>query len=434
MGKHKIKLLCTGDIHLGRYPTKIPEENNLRNYSPAFIWKNIVQKAVELEVDGLLITGDVVDRENCFYEAFGPFEAGIKRLEEAQIPVFVVAGNHDCDLLPGLARNMASDFFHFLGEGGRWEHQTLKIDNQEVMNIIGWSYPARQVRKNPLQGLKLPDNGLPTVGLLHTELDNPASNYAPVSLNELEESRITAWLLGHIHKPELILEAPILILNPGSPQPLNPGETGSHGIWQLVVNLETGIRVSKIPLATLEYMEITADISSLERVEELITLLSNQVRDQLEASREERGNTELVLARVNLEGYTGLHRELEQERARLVQDLELEVAGSRVRFEKIVNQTRPRVELESLLGGNSPAALLAGYLKKIEEGKGEELPDRLLKAVADKLTEAYNSNAYQPLRQANRINPPDRGEILDILKKQARLLLDTLVAGKEELN
>ena len=114
-----IHLLCTGDLHLGRHPTRIPGEYDSRNYSPISIWKKIVEKAVNLKVDAVIFSGDIIDRENRFYEAFGPLESGIKKLEEQDIFTFAVAGNHDYDVLTTINRNLKSDHFHLVGIDGR---------------------------------------------------------------------------------------------------------------------------------------------------------------------------------------------------------------------------------------------------------------------------------------------------------------------------
>lgn len=426
-----IHILCTGDLHLGRHPSKIPEEYDSREFSPAFIWEKIVQKAIDIDVDAMAIAGDIIDRDNRFYEAFGPFEAGIKRLAKNRILVYAVAGNHDYDVLPRFARNIDPDIFNFLGAGGNWECKSLKRGDRDILDFVGWSYPDRRVRQNPLRSFQKPENDLPVIGLLHSEVGNPGSNYAPVSVNELHEIGVTGWLLGHIHKPSLITNYSSFILNAGSPQPLNPGEPEVHGVWEVIIKPEAEPEIKKHSLASLKYVHMELDISGLEQIEDLPSLISQQLEVKLTSEDDTFWTPELAILRLTLKGRTEFNRVIDREKGKL-SELEMEVFGCRISIERIYNQTRPLIDIQSLAEGNSQAALIARYLLALESGNEEQLPASLIERVEDKLLTAYNSNAYQPLRKQNRVKPPAEEEVFFILKKQARLLLDSLLAQKEE--
>ncbi len=433
MSDSNIHILCTGDLHLGRHPSKIPVEYDSRDFSPAFIWEKTIQKAIELGVEAVIISGDIIDRDNRFYEAFGPFEAGIKRLAANEISVFAVAGNHDYNVLPRFARNISTDLFFLLGSGGKWESQSLKREGKPILNLIGWSYPNRRVRKNPIRDFRVPTNELPSIGLLHSEVGNPGSNYAPVSVDDLQETGVAGWVLGHIHRSSLISEGSSFILNPGTPQPLNPGEPGLHGVWEVVIKPGIKPEIVKYPLSSLRYVNIEIDISGLEQVENLPSLISQKLEAELNPDQEIFWTPELIMARLTFKGRTELSRQLEREKERLT-ELELEVFGCRILIEKIYNQTRPEINIEELAEGNSQVALIARYLSKLESGNGDELPVSLMEKLKNKLLVAYNANAYQPLRNQNRVEPPDDEEIFSILERQARHLLDSLLAQKEEKN
>ena len=71
------RLLCTGDVHLGRSPTRVPDTLPARQFSAVAAWRNFVDKAIELQVDAAILTGDIVDENNRFYEAFSPLETGV---------------------------------------------------------------------------------------------------------------------------------------------------------------------------------------------------------------------------------------------------------------------------------------------------------------------------------------------------------------------
>ena len=92
-----IRILCTGDIHLGRRPSRVPESIDAHALGPTAAWKCFVRSAIELKVHAVVLTGDVVDASNRFYEAFSVLQSGVEQLVKAGITIYAVSGNHDWD-------------------------------------------------------------------------------------------------------------------------------------------------------------------------------------------------------------------------------------------------------------------------------------------------------------------------------------------------
>src|SRR5262245_1795132 len=124
------KLLCIGDMHLGRRPARLPAdlEVDASELGPAAAWKRCTAFAIAERVDAVLLAGDVVESANRFFEAFGVLERGVRELEAAGIRTIGVAGNHDVEVLPRLADEIAG--FHLLGRGGRWESVEVARDGR----------------------------------------------------------------------------------------------------------------------------------------------------------------------------------------------------------------------------------------------------------------------------------------------------------------
>lgn len=218
-----MKILCCADIHMGRIPS-LAHSEELFGYSA---WKAIVDKAIELNVDVLTLSGDVVEQQEHWFEAYGPLLSGLDKLGKAGIQVIGVGGNHDYSVLPSLARE--SPHIKILGLGGVWE----SFDYMDV-RFIGWSFAERWVQANPLESFDkaLADTDLPLLGLLHCDVgSSPSSNYAPVSLADFSRSPIPLWALGHIHKGESMKGGSAFYC--GSPYALDSNEEGEHGIWLL---------------------------------------------------------------------------------------------------------------------------------------------------------------------------------------------------------
>ena len=111
-----MKILAVGDIHLGRTPSRRPPELHAPDLGPAEGWRRTVDAALELDVQAVLLAGDVVDREDDFFEAYRTLEGGVRRLADADIDVIGVAGNHDVMVPPRLVRHIPR--FRLLGGAG----------------------------------------------------------------------------------------------------------------------------------------------------------------------------------------------------------------------------------------------------------------------------------------------------------------------------
>jgi len=185
-----VRILCTGDLHIGRRPTRLPAGAGER-LSAAQAWHDVVAAALERSVDLVILTGDVVDRENRYFEAFGPLEAELHQLAQAKIPVVAVAGNHDYDVLPRLAQSFPENF-RLIGAGGRWERVSCRFQTG-LIHLDGWSFPREQVTSDPLLSYSFspPGEGI-LLGLVHGDLDQAGSPYAPLSSALLQQ----AWGRG----------------------------------------------------------------------------------------------------------------------------------------------------------------------------------------------------------------------------------------------
>ncbi|HEU4629716.1 MAG TPA: DNA repair exonuclease, partial [Gemmatimonadaceae bacterium] len=356
-----MNVLCTGDLHIGRRPTRLPPHVDGRPLASAQAWQALVDYALDQRVDLVALSGDVVDRANRYFEAIGPLERGLRRLAAAGIATVAVAGNHDHDVLPQLARTVGSDAFRLLGRGGTWERTSIQARGGERLHVDGWSFPAEHVRDDPLAGYALPpDPGVPTLGLLHADLDAPGSHYAPVSLRDLRSHPIAFWLLGHVHGPALHAgDGAAPVLYPGSPQPLHPGEPGVHGAWLLDLRAGCAPTVRQIPLATVRYETVDIDVSDVTDAAELRQVVVERARREIGARLRDAGPLRYLSARLRIVGRTPVHRHVARELAAMAEDWEHEEGGVTAFVERVDVETRAARDLAALAGGSDAAAVLA---------------------------------------------------------------------------
>lgn len=149
----ELTLLAIGDVHLGTRPSSLPEGLDdagvdLRALTPEAALLAAVARAIDEGVDGVVFAGDVVESTNARFEAMRPLERAVRELLAVGIPVLAVAGNHDVEALPRLAREIEG--FELLGEGGRWQTRLIEKAGGPSVEILGWSFPERQVRNSPV--------------------------------------------------------------------------------------------------------------------------------------------------------------------------------------------------------------------------------------------------------------------------------------------
>lgn len=430
-----MNILLTGDIHIGRTSSRIRSSEESFNahdtadHRAAAAWLRIVDYAIHHDIHLILISGDIIDAANKRFEARGPFEQGLNQLKQHNIQTIAVAGNHDYDVLPNLADQLEDDHFHLLGRNGQWQRHPVQHKHQTVLNIDGYSFPNTHVHQSPLTSYQLePSDNIPTLLLLHGDLHDPNSQYAPLDQTQLESLPVNACLLGHIHKPELIQpQAADLqwILYPGSPQALDPGELGPHGIWQCTLENNNLSQPEPVQLSTVRYDRLTVDISPAETIEDIDSLIRNAATELAQTCTEVTGKPPEVLSlRVTLTGETSLTQTLQSNTAQLAADFAFNVYGIDIQLEKLINQTRPQLDLHELANPKSPIGLLAQVILELERESDplSQAAQSLINQVEANINTVDSNSKFTPIRHDKQ---PD--EIKQIALKQARALLAELV-------
>ncbi len=420
-----MRLILTGDIHIGRSSSRIPDTVGKESLRAGSAWNRIVDLAIKQGADIVCLSGDIADQTNKFWEAIGPLKSGIQRLTEYGIRTVAVAGNHDFDVLPKLADQLPSEHFTLLGRGGRWERTTIELKNGEALNIDGWSFPSQKVSVSPLDSYDLEfDPHVPTLGMVHGDLFKAASPYAPLELGRLQSIAPGGWLLGHIHAPKLI-SGESWVLYPGSPQAFDAGERGLHGPWILdIQNGLIGLPVQQ-PISTVWYNESSIDLSHAENQSEL----QSAILDGIAAVQKDilnRAGPFLIHAslRFQLTGHTAVSHQVNQTAAQIIADLDLPA----ISVDKIVNKTLPFIDLEEYARTTTAAGAVAKLLLQLEKGQVSEEVAALIRSTREKLIHQNRSGNYGglPLREIT-------GEMArEYLNISGRALLTQLVSQTNE--
>ena len=428
-----VKLLCTGDVHLGRPPSRLSDQPDPADLGPAAVWEATVDEAIARKVDAVMLTGDIVDKDNHFFESYAPLTRGVQRLVDAGIAVYAVAGNHDVDVVGRLAAEING--FRLLGKGGQWEETLFKRDGQPVLQIVGRSFSkTASDNTTPLAGMHLTNHGVPTVALLHCNLDGPPGDpYAPVARAALTALPVDAWLLGHIHKPEIKSDpsASQLILYPGSPQGLDPTETGAHGAWLIEIEPGSPPTATPLPLAALRWEQFDVPMNALSNPDDFAGTITRALKAHHAKIADTLGAARAVGCRLTLTGRTPAYRHLD----RLIAELHatgfpVPQDGVDYLIDKITNAAAPSIDLAKRATRSDPAGLLAKRLVLLKNEEADEEYCAMLTRARAAIVSSDVWKAFSAIAPGQATDITD-AELVKMLSAVGVKALDAMLAQKE---
>ncbi|TVQ89523.1 MAG: DNA repair exonuclease [Deltaproteobacteria bacterium] len=400
-------ILFVGDLHLGRTPRRLDGAGlEVARLGPASALDRTVEAAIRHGVQAVVFAGDVVDQDKDRFEAWSVLHDAVAKLVRADVRVIGVAGNHDHIALPRLADRIEA--FHLLGRGGTWEALPL-----QGVDLIGWSFPERHHRQDPLlspgldPALDARRAGSHAIGVLHGDLNVRESPYAPVQRAALEQVGLDAWFLGHIHQPgDLLQPRPIGYL--GSIVGLDRSETGPRGPWLVTLEPAGTLRAEQLLLGPVAWTELALDVSSLPADDGALDALHVRIHQALAEHVAEHhwlsdGDYEGVGVSLHLTGRTHARSAVQQLAELSLAERCFPVAGIPWIVHDVVDGTRPAVDLEALAREPSPRGQIAALLNQLEAGTLADVPVPLG-------VEAFESSPWRP--DPERVPLPDRDRVL----------------------
>lgn len=390
-----IKILATADLHLGRSSADLSDSHASTKYTLT----KLVEYCIDKQVDILLLCGDIVDWDNRFFEAYGPLQSAFDQLGKAKIKVFLVAGNHDFNVLPQIIETGNNQHVHLLGKDQQWEVQEYS-KNGHTIQFVGWSFSSRFVKESALYSwaeVNLNPN-YQTIGLLHGDTDAANSIYGPIRLDDLRNTGVALWLLGHIHKPQQLAEQPHVWYT-GSPQALSAKEPGLHGPLLITVKPDLPIHIEAIQMSPIRYESISIDITSVSNENELRDQVIRSLHEDAEAKITELEEVKSLIYEVTLVGKNSKGQEIDSWKRTITDHQDrLDATGTEIRVRKVSSQIQPEVlDLKQLAQQSSPAGMLANTIIAIEENREDSFLEELIKEWKVKVEKTNGVGAYSPL-------------------------------------
>jgi exonuclease SbcD len=323
----------------------------------------LIDLAIDRRVDFVVLSGDLYDGDWRDYNTGLFLVNELRRLRDARVPAFLIAGNHD-------AANKMTRFLPLPENVCFLAHEQPETVYLEELGVAihGQSFAKAATTENLAASYPAPARGYVNIGLLHTAMNGADGHerYAPCTLDELKSRGYDYWALGHVHTRQVLCTEPMVIFA-GNVQGRHARETGKKGCVFATVKADQRIDAVFERLDQVRWERGTVDLSGLETEADLMEK-TDEMFDGLLASEPD---TDVMLAvRVVLGGATSLHARLHAHAERWkaeVRNLATEKGGDRLWIEKVELQVQPA---RALLRPEGPFEDLIGVIEQLRSDPG----------------------------------------------------------------
>lgn len=380
---------------------------------------NLIDLAIDEEVDFVLLAGDIYDGDWKDYNTGLYFVERMVRLREAGIRVFMVAGNHDAASqitkhlrLPENVKMFATN-----------KPERIVLDDLGVA-IYGQGFANRAVTEDISLDYHQGDPQYFNIGLLHTCLDGKPGHepYAPCTVDGLRSKGYQYWALGHVHNREEVSQEPWIVF-PGNIQGRHIRELGPKGCTLVTVESGDVVEVEHRDLDVMRWSLCELDVSASETVDDIY----EQVREGLQSALD-AAEGRPVAVRLILQGACSAHSTLHADRERWIQEyraLATGQGGAGIWLEKVSIKTTPSISIDKVLDRDDALSGLLRAIRDVELGASalDELADEV-SALRQKLPSELlgGDDPYDPT------NPEVLKETLEDIKE---LLVNRLLSTEK---
>ena len=377
---------------------------------------NLVELAIDEGVAFVLLAGDLYDGDWKDYNTGLYFVARMRRLAEAGIKVFIVAGNHDA--ASRLTRHLRLPENVTLFDTRRPERVVLPELN---VSVCGQGFANRAITEDLSRGYPQGDPQLFNIGLLHTCLDGKAGHepYAPCTVDGLTTKGYQYWALGHVHKREEVSRDPWIVF-PGNVQGRHIRETGAKGCTLVTVEHGEVAEVVHRDLDVMRWSVCELEVSGSDTVDRVYELVRDALQQELDLAQ---GRP--VAVRLLLHGACAAHPGLHLERERWIQEyraLAAGIGGAGIWLEKVSFETSLVASVDDMRGADDALGGLLGGLQKLV------FDEAALHALSAELADLRRKLPPELLAGEEAYDPADPEQIEAALEDIRSLLVNRLLS------
>ena len=261
-----MKLLHAADLHLDSSycGTDVLTAEEKREAQRRLL-RRIFDCAREESCDLILLAGDLFDSRLVTPETE---RLVLRLLESAACPVVIAPGNHDPYVKGSLYQSgkLPENVYVFSSD----EVQCYEPEGLNV-RVFGYAFLSSSLRRSPLTGAQTPEKGgYWHLLCAHGDIEDPVSQYCPLTVSDIEHFEIDYAALGHIHNPAPLPEGGHAVIRySGFAEGRGFDELGDGGVCLVTLNEGEPIRVERRILSEQRFLIDELDIGGCEEDEEL---------------------------------------------------------------------------------------------------------------------------------------------------------------------
>lgn len=283
-----VKFAHLADVHLGGWKQEPMQELNFQSF------KKAIDICINRNMNFVLFAGDLFDSAYPPIEILKETFAQFKRLKDARIPCFIIAGSHDYSV-------SGKTFLEVLEKAGFCKNVFNPEDKGDYVllnpyvheNVAIYGYPGKKsgLEVQELKKIKLNDSpGLFKIFMLHTTLDRVVGNLPIESVNSSELPKADYYALGHIHvlydkdgfvypgplfpnnfrELEDLSEGNFVIVDTDSPNLIERIKIPTKQTEKIIVELDNGLTGTEKIISELDKKNLNDKVILLRVVGELV--------------------------------------------------------------------------------------------------------------------------------------------------------------------
>lgn len=351
-----MKFIHISDVHLGIRPDMGRVWSDKRSEEIFDTFKEVLTVCDELQVDLLLIAGDLFDKT--------PSEKELRRLDVELKKLYktktvIIAGSADYIKEDSDWSKYAFSSNTIVFPGGRATN--AYIDDLNVC-ITGYSYAKPEYNERILEKLNPGREGAYNILLGH----GGDMNHMPFSTEKLAKKDFDYIALGFIHKVKHILKNKMAFS--GSLEPLDYTETGKHGYIYGEVDEEGRTGITWVPCNKRSYVNATVKLNS---------------------SMDNRMINDTVEQKINELGKDNIYRIMLKGKIDSKVDINLSVIKNKYYVNQIINRTEEYYDLDKLQqeNKNNIVGRLISILSDEDSSEKEDIRKKAMQYGIDALVE-----------------------------------------------
>ena len=264
-----MKFAHLADCHLGGWRQPELNELNLKSF------QKVLNISIKEKVEFILIAGDLFDSSYPSIDTLKETFKEFRKLNEAEIPVFIIAGSHDYSV-------SGKTFLDVLEKSGFCKNVSIFEERNGALilqptiyqNVAIYGYPGKKsgLEVDEIERIKLQDSpGLFKILMLHTTLRSAVLNLNVKAVDDSKLPQVNYLALGHLHinynKNSKVYAGPIF---PNNLQELEELQGGSFYIFNNGKIERKEIKLKNILIINYETN------STLNATDEILNLLKKE--------------------------------------------------------------------------------------------------------------------------------------------------------------